>query len=251
MVRERAGLAESDDERHHPRARSRRRCDQWVPDEDERRWIERALLALLGVEELRAMAPRRAVRRLADVLRAHRAHGPRCCVFEDIHLADPGLLDFIDHLLEWSRGLPIYVVTLARPELLERRPRLGRGQAQLRVACPSSRCPTPAMRDLLAGLVPGLPESAVRRSSARADGIPLYAVETVRMLVADGRLVERATASIGPSGDLDDLAVPETLHALIAARLDALDAADRRSSRTPRCSARASPLAPSRPCRRA
>ena len=62
---------------------------------------------------------------------------------------------------------------------------------------------------------------------ARADGIPLYAVETVRTLVADGRLVER-DGVYAPQGDLTNLAVPETLTALIAARLDALDETDRR-----------------------
>ena len=50
---------------------------------------------------------------------------PVVMVFEDLHYADSGLLDFIDHLLEWSRGVPIYVVTLARPELLDRRPGWG------------------------------------------------------------------------------------------------------------------------------
>ena len=60
----------------------------------------------------------------------------------------------------------------------------------------------------------------------RADGIPLYAVETVRMLVAQGRLRLEGDRYV-PEGDLAGLAVPESLQALIAARLDALDAPDR------------------------
>ena len=83
------------------------------------------------------------------------------------------------------------------------------------------------MRELLAGLVPGLPDSAVSAIVARADGIPLYAVETVRTLVADGRLVEEGGIYV-PRGDLTTLSVPDTLTALIAARLDALDETDRR-----------------------
>ena len=83
------------------------------------------------------------------------------------------------------------------------------------------------MRELLAGLVPGLPEPAVATIVARADGIPLYAVETIRTLVADGRLVEEGGVYV-PRGDLTTLAVPETLTALIAARLDTLDETDRR-----------------------
>ena len=83
------------------------------------------------------------------------------------------------------------------------------------------------MRELLAGLAPGLPEPAVRSIVARADGIPLYAVETVRMLVADGRLVEREGGGYEPVGRPRRARGPGTLHALIAARLDGLDPADR------------------------
>jgi tetratricopeptide (TPR) repeat protein len=72
-----------------------------------------------------------------------------------------------------------------------------------------------------------MPESTIRSIVARAEGIPLYAVETIRMLVADGRLVERAGGGYEPAGELGDLEVPNTLHALIAARLDGLDPADR------------------------
>ena len=82
------------------------------------------------------------------------------------------------------------------------------------------------MRELLAGLVPGLPATAVRAILDRADGIPLYAVETVRMLVAEGRLAIE-DGVYRPVGDLTTLAVPETLTALIASRLDGLAADDR------------------------
>src|SRR5262245_7561887 len=143
-----------------------------------------------------------------------------------MHFADAGLLDFIDHMLEWSRGLPIYIVTLARPDLIERRPDWGAGKRNFfsMYLEPLSK---ENMRELLAGLVPGLPQAAVAAIVARADGIPLYAVETIRTLVADGRLAEQDGIYV-PQGDLTTLAVPETLTALIAARLDALDETDRR-----------------------
>jgi hypothetical protein len=82
------------------------------------------------------------------------------------------------------------------------------------------------MRRLLTGVVPGLPSSAVDRIVARADGVPLYAIETVRMLLAQGKLV-REGDTYRPEGELDDLAVPETLTALIAARLDGVDGTER------------------------
>jgi class 3 adenylate cyclase/tetratricopeptide (TPR) repeat protein len=224
MVRGRAGLVETDDA-ETTQARLAETLAQWVPDETERRRIGPALLALLGVGEVPAggredlfTAWRTFFERIAE-------RGPVGMLFEDLHWADPGLLDFIDHLLEWSRGLPIYIVTLARPELLERRPQWGAGKRNF-VSIDLEPLPEPAMRRLLAGLVPGLPEPAVKAIVTRAEGMPLYAVETVRMLVSEGRLVEEA-GEYRPEGDLSSLSVPETLQALIAARLDALDPTDR------------------------
>jgi tetratricopeptide (TPR) repeat protein len=82
------------------------------------------------------------------------------------------------------------------------------------------------MRELLGGLVPGLPEAAVRAIVERAGGVPLYAIETIRMLLGDGRLVA-GDGAYRPVGDLSAIAVPETITELVAARLDALEARDR------------------------
>ena len=103
-------------------------------------------------------------------------------------------------------------MTLARPELLDKRPAWGAGKRNF-VNVSLEPLPEPAMRELLAGLVPGLPERAVKAIVARADGIPLYAVETVRMLLAENKLVLEGNA-YHPTGDLTGLAVPETLTAL-------------------------------------
>ncbi len=82
------------------------------------------------------------------------------------------------------------------------------------------------MRTILDGLAPGLPADLAEAVLARADGIPLYAVETVRMLLHGGQL-EVVDGAYRPVVGTIRLDVPETLHALIAARLDALDAVDR------------------------
>ena len=108
-------------------------------------------------------------------------------VFEDHHHADAGLLDFVDHLLEWSRDVPLCVITLARPELLERRPDWATGKRNLTVLH-LEPLPDEAMRELIRGLVPGLPDAALGQIVARAEGVPLYAVETIRMLLAGGRV---------------------------------------------------------------
>ena len=224
MVRERAGLAEADDEAT-TRARIAESAARWIPDEQERRWVEPALLALLGVDDPPAGGQDRLFAAWRTFFERIAAEDPVMMVFEDLQWADSGLLAFIDHLLDWSRGVPIYVLALARPELLEVRPDWGAGKRNFTSLALEPLSPE-AMRALLAGLVPGLSADAAARIIARADGVPLYAVEIVRMLAAQGSL-EAADGVYQPVGDLADVAVPETLHSLIAARLDALDPVDR------------------------
>jgi len=223
MVRRRAGLVETDDERT-TRTKIAETLAAHVPDRDERRWIESALLALLGIDT-GAVDPEQLFAAWRTFFERLAATGTVVMVFGDLQWADPGLLDFVDHLLEWSRSVPICVVTLARPELLERRPDWGAGKRSF-TSIFLETLPPAAMRALLEGLVPGLPSAAVRAIVERAGGVPLYAVETVRMLLTDGRLTLDGDV-YRPVGDLTTLAVPETLTALIASRLDGLELADR------------------------
>ncbi len=224
MVRRRAGLAEDDDVQT-TRQRIRASVLEYIPDADDRRWVEPALLTLLGLEPAPAggrdvlfAAWRIFFERIAD-------RGTTILLFEDLQWADSGLLDFIEYLLEWSRSVPILVVALARPELFERRPDWGSGtRQQTRLAL--EPLTDAAMTELLEGFVPGIPRPALGAILARADGIPLYAVETVRALVADGRL-EMVEGSYRPVGALDALTVPDSLRSLIASRLDGLDPSDR------------------------
>jgi class 3 adenylate cyclase/tetratricopeptide (TPR) repeat protein len=224
MVRRRAALAESDDEAT-TRSRVAEAVAEFVPDAEERSWVEHALLALLGVEE----APPGGRDALFAAWRIFfervSESATTVLVFEDLQWADGGLLDFIEHLLDWSKNHPILVVGLTRPELYERRPGWGGGH-RLVTSISLEPLAEQAMRDLLAGLVPGLPDEAAKAILRRADGIPLYAVETVRMLVSEGRL-EQADGVYRPTGQLNELAVPETLRSLIASRLDALEPARR------------------------
>jgi tetratricopeptide (TPR) repeat protein len=224
MIRGRAGIAETD-EPATAREHLHRCVGEFLPDADERRWVEPRLAGLLGLDELPPgqreelfAAWRTFFERLAD-------QNTVILVFEELQWADQGLLDFIEHLLSWSRAHPIFVLAMTRPELLERRPGWGSG---VRNATNLGLEPlTPAaMQQLLLGLVPGLPGAALQAVVDRSEGIPLYAVETVRMLLDRGQL--RATdAGYAVEGQLDKLAVPETLRALIAARLDTMAAEDR------------------------
>ncbi len=224
IVRQRAGLAEGADEAT-TRAAIGETVGRFVADETERRWIEPALLALVGLADPHDGGAEQLYGAWRTFFERIAEQGTTVLVFEDLQWADAGLLAFIDHLAEWSRNAPILVITLARPELLERRPDWGAGKRSF-ASVTLEPLPDAAMRELLAGLVPGLPEPAVERIVERADGVPLYAVEIVRMLVADGRLMAEAGA-FRPVGDLSELAVPDTLRSLIASRLDALDPAER------------------------
>ena len=219
MVRVRARLAETEDEAT-VRLSIAAMLEEYVPDADERRWIEPSLLTLLGVSDAPTGGGQELFAAWRTFFERISIKGTVALVFEDIHWADPGLLDFVDHLVEWSRA-PILVVTLARPELIDKRPTWGSG-ARSFTSLHLDPLTDAAMTDLIGGLVPGLPAPVGQAIVARAEGIPLYAVETVRMLVNDGRLVE-SEGSYTPAGDLATLAVPDSLHALIAARLDALD----------------------------
>ena len=224
MVRSRAGLVETDDEAT-TRERVAAIVGEHVEDEERARWIQAAFLTLLGLGEGAPIDSDELFAAWRTFFEQLAAKLPVVMVFEETHHADAGLLDFIDHLMEWSRSSPIMVVALARPELLERRPTWGAGQRAFTSIHLDPLLPV-EMERLLGGLVPGLPGPAMERIVARADGVPLYAVEIIRMLLARGQLIKERDA-YRPTGDLDALAVPETLTALISARLDALDATDR------------------------
>ena len=225
MVRMRCQIAE-DDEPAAAREKLGATLSEHLVDEDERRLVEPALAQLLALgdadlgnrQELFA-AWRLFFERLSDSY-------PTVLVFEDLQWADESLLDFVEYLLEWSRAHPLYVITLARPELVEKRPTWGAGQRSF-TSIYLEPLPEPVMQELLDGLVPGMPETLSAQILARAEGVPLYAVETVRMLLDSG-LVEQEGSTYRVVAEVAALEVPETLHALIAARLDGLSEEERR-----------------------
>jgi class 3 adenylate cyclase/tetratricopeptide (TPR) repeat protein len=225
MVRMRAGIAEGEDA-VSARANLRAAVELHVADPDEREWIEPRLAQLLALED-RDGAPsqdlfagwRLFLERVAE-------SGAVLLVFEDMQWADAALLEFLEYLLDWSRNHPIFVLALARPELAERHTNWAAG---LRSATTLALEPLAdeAMEALLDGFAPGLPEDIRRQVLHRAEGVPLYAVEIVRMLLDRG-LLEQKGNGYRPAREIDILEVPETLQALIAARLDGLNVDERR-----------------------
>jgi predicted ATPase/class 3 adenylate cyclase len=225
MVRMRCLIAEDDDPQTALK-KLRAALEEHILDADERRFVEPRLAQLLAIGEHETRerqdlfaAWRLFFERLAETY-------PTVLAFEDMQWADASLLDFVEYLLEWSRNHPIFVVTLARPELLERRPTWGAGHRNF-TSLYLEPLSESAMEELLAGLVPGLPAPLREQILGRAEGVPLYAVETVRMLLDRGLLVEDGS-SYRVAGEIESLEVPETLHALVAARLDGLSADERR-----------------------
>ena len=225
MVRMRCRISEDEDPAS-ALAKLHATLEEHLLDPEERRFVEPRLGQLLGLAEHESRdrqdlfaAWRLFFERLADQY-------PTVLAFEDMQWADASLLDFVEYLLEWSRNHPLYVVTLARPELLERRPHWGAGHRNF-TSLYLEPLPVDAMRKLLTGLVPGLPEELTEQILARAEGVPLYAVETVRMLLDRGLLTQEGSV-YRPVGEIGTLEVPETLRALIAARLDGLPPSERR-----------------------
>jgi tetratricopeptide (TPR) repeat protein len=217
MVRTRSRIEEEEDPKS-AREKLRATVEEFVADERERRMVEPRLAHLLRLEE-RPDADR------VDLFSGWRLFfermaqtNPVILAFEDLQWADSGLLDFIDYILEWSAEFPIFVLALGRPELRERRP-----SWQPLILAPLE---PQAVAQMLEGLAPGLPDQLVTQIVERSEGIPLYAVETIRMLQDRGVLVQEG-ARYHLAGDVTDLEVPETLHALVASRLDGLSAAER------------------------
>ncbi len=199
---------------------------RFVQDLEQRSYVGIRLGRLLGVvhpgdtdaplsrEELFA-GWRLFLERLADAQ-------PVILLVEDAQHADDALLDFVDHLLDWARTAPIFVLLFTRPELFDRRAGIGSGRNQSAMAL--DPLDPRSMQGVVDALVRDMPAEAVAAIAGQAQGNPLFAVETVRSLI-DRDVVLAIGGEYRLVGDIGTLSVPDSLHGLLAARLDALDAA--------------------------
>ena len=212
MVKAQAGILETDSV--EDAATKLSASVRQLVDDGEAEWIERHLGTLVGLEGDELRGDHRAEsfaawRRFFEGVAEER---PLVLVFEDLHWADDGLLDFVDHLVDWAGGVPILVVGTARPELLSRRSGWGGGKPNALTLSLS-----PLDDEQTARLVSALLERSVLPAETqtallqRAGGNPLYAEEFVRM-VTDRELV---------TGE-GELPLPESVQGIVAARLDAL-----------------------------
>jgi class 3 adenylate cyclase/tetratricopeptide (TPR) repeat protein len=200
MVKAQAGILETDSD-EDVAAKLGRTVEQLIDEDAE--WVLSHLLPLVGQTSDVASGSQEeafaAWRRFFEALAEHRS---LVLVFEDIQWADDGLLDFIEHLADWARDVPILILCTARLELLERRPAWGGGKVNAATVALA-----PLSDDETAQLMSALGADAESELVERCGGNPLYAEQFVRMLS------ERGDAG----GTL-----PETVQGIIAARLDVL-----------------------------
>ncbi|MDX6399453.1 MAG: hypothetical protein QOF27_59, partial [Gaiellaceae bacterium] len=216
MVKAQAGILESDAP-EEVIAKLAVAVQEAAEDPSERDWLNASLAPLAGAGA--AVAGEReesftAWRRFVEGIASQR---PLILVFEDLHWADDALVAFVEHLVDWSTDVPLLVLCSARPELYERHPGWGGGKRNSNTIALSPLGADDTAR-LLAALLQKavLPADTQRTLLERAGGNPLYAEEFVRMLSDRGVLTEQGELSDA------DIPVPDSVQALIAARLDTL-----------------------------
>ncbi|HET9519332.1 MAG TPA: adenylate/guanylate cyclase domain-containing protein [Actinoplanes sp.] len=217
IVKAQADVLDTDDE---PTARARlcTALAEVVAPEHVERYAE--LLGPLAGLRGRAVNAGEIEAAWREVLLALAGNLPTVLVVEDLHFADPAMVRFLAGLTERAGDVPLFVICTFRPELIEDHPSWASGPAG---SLTTSLAPLrgAALRRLVTTLLRRhrLPESLTERLAAITGGNPMYVVEYVRMLA------ERAA-----HGDLDpnaDLSTPETVHGVVANRIDLLDDTER------------------------
>jgi class 3 adenylate cyclase len=220
VVRQAAGLSDFDDPDKVEHA-----VRQILADEEHQDLVGDRILHLLGIGA--AGSPEDtlwAVRRFVEAIARQR---PLVLVIEDLHWAEPTLLDLIEHISECSQDVPLLLLGTARPELLDVRPAWARNSSrdQLLALEPLSGSQCHAMISQLLGGRP-VPDSVAQRVAQAAGGTPLFVEELVAMMLDEG-LLQRTGDGWTPMGDLAVLAAPPSISALLAARLDRLSDEER------------------------
>jgi predicted ATPase/class 3 adenylate cyclase len=218
VVKQAAGLADFD----APELVESKICAILEGEEHQAVVCER-IAQLMGVTD--AAAPEEtfwAIRRMLEAIARRRA---LALVFDDVQWGEATFLDLVEHVADRSRGAPILLVCMARPELLDLRPTWGKPGPAIESLEPLS---DREADELITNLL-GTPEVAheLRGRIARAaGGNPLFVEEMLAMLIDDG-LLEHQDGRIVAATELSTIVVPPTITALLGARLDALTPSER------------------------
>ncbi|GIU95468.1 MAG: guanylate cyclase [Gaiellaceae bacterium] len=162
-------------------------------------------------------------RRLFEALAARR---PLVVLFDDIHWAEPTFLELVEHLVAATRNAALVLVATARFDLLERLPDWSTGPGMRRLELARlDEDDTAAVAEHLLGRA-GLDERVRARVVQAAEGNPLFVEQLLSMLVDEGR-IRNENGVWRPTATLDEIAVPPTIQALLASRIDSLGADER------------------------
>ena len=236
ILREDAGIAFGDP-REAGLARLDKRVAEVIASETERRTLRARLAVLLGLETPADALPGTAAdgvpREIAWALRRYvealAERAPLVLVVDDLQWAEDALFGAVEQIADRVTEVPLLVLCIARPELLELRAGWGGGKANATLITLDALSPAET-RTLIGRLldVDDLPEALRQRIVERSEGNPLFCEEFLRMLIDDGRVVrdgERWRAT----GDIAQVRVPETVQAVLGARLDRLGPGERRA----------------------
>ena len=216
IVKAHAGILETDDQ-----AAVSTKLDAVLTEPDPllRGWMKDRMGALVGLQSMTTPPQQEEAftawrRFLESIARS----GPTVLVIEDLHWADDTLVAFLSHLADYVAGLPLLLVTTARPELEERHTAwLSRTRRSSVVSL--AALPEPSMAALVAELIPRASPEMTATILDRAVGSPLYAEQLAAIL--------RDRPPGRPTDEPDDEAIPPSIAALLAARIDALPDAEK------------------------
>jgi class 3 adenylate cyclase/tetratricopeptide (TPR) repeat protein len=222
-VRGRLGtLAGTDPGAESQRELLERGLEEHVPDPQERDWLRPRVGALLGIGSVGSFPREDLFAAWCTFFERVGGDDPVILVIDDAEHADDGFVHFLEHLVSVA-GFGCFVVLLTRPGLLEVHPALATNSHATVMHLPALGARD--MANLVDGLVVGLSASDRDQLVRRSEGLPLFAVETVRSLIDRDLVVPRGGQYVLRDPDalrLDELAAPASLQALVSARLDTL-----------------------------
>jgi hypothetical protein len=221
LIQAAAGILPSD-----PPEEEQRKVEALLAEADERDAIMARLASTLGLPGT-VVPTEETFWGVRKLLEAVAAKHPLIAVIDDLHWAEPTLLDLIDHIADWSREAPILLLAIARPELLDARPMWSGGKLNATTILlePLS---AEASTELIGNLIddPDVAAAVQGRISETAEGNPLFVEELVAMLLDQG-ILRRDVGGWQAMPELQAIAIPPTVSALVAARLDHLEPPER------------------------
>ena len=211
-----AGISDAD-----PASKAQQKLADQLPEGEEGDLVRQRLSALIGLTEETPDTQELfwAVRKFLEVLGRKTT---LIITLDDMHWAEPTLLDLVEYLAGFSQGVPMLILCLARKDLLDTRPTWGQGATSIML----DPLKPDEVHQLIANLVgggEGFPDGVKRAIVTAAEGNPLYVEEILKMLI-DDRVLTREDGHWTLEGELSDVSIPPTIHALVAARLDRLGA---------------------------